>query len=188
MVWSDTPCIKYKGYIAPDGYGRAWHSDYKQMLGAHRVAWLKEKGPIPSNLVLDHLCRNRSCVNTNHLEVVTHRENILRGTGPSAWNAKKDHCKKGHPFIGKDKKGFRVCGKCYVYNGKGIRRKDYIFVSLDPKFYRGKKCKVGHKLTEKNLVFEKNGKYRKARCRICRNEAWKKRAHRYNKSYKIPTL
>ena len=66
---------------------------------AHRVAYEKAYGPIPEGLVIDHLCRNGLCVNPEHLEAVTRKENILRGEGACAQNARKTHCKRGHELI-----------------------------------------------------------------------------------------
>lgn len=80
------------GAISPAGYGRI---NGRQ---AHVVSYEIHIGPIPQGLVLDHLCRTRCCVNPWHLEPVTDRENILRGTAPAALNAKKTHCKRGHPY------------------------------------------------------------------------------------------
>ena len=65
---------------------------------AHRVAYQLLVGPIPVGLVLDHLCRNRRCVNPEHLDPVTHATNILRGTGYSARNAAVTHCPQGHAY------------------------------------------------------------------------------------------
>jgi len=67
---------------------------------AHRVAWELIRGPIPSDMTIDHLCRNRGCVNPVHLEVVTATENIMRGFSPSAVNARKTKCIHGHSFSG----------------------------------------------------------------------------------------
>lgn len=64
----------------------------------HRFAYIHFVGEIPSGLVLDHLCRNRGCVNPGHLEPVTNRENIMRGEGSAVINSKKTHCKRGHEF------------------------------------------------------------------------------------------
>jgi hypothetical protein len=65
---------------------------------AHRVAWEFLRGEIPGDLVVDHLCRNRACVNPGHMELVTNDENIKRGVWPAVVNARKTHCIRGHPF------------------------------------------------------------------------------------------
>ena len=71
---------------------------------------------IADGLVLDHLCRNRWCVNPDHLEMVTLRENILRGGGIAAVNARKTHCLNGHPLSGDNlyicPRGRRLCKAC----------------------------------------------------------------------------
>lgn len=64
----------------------------------HRLAYILTKGEIPKGLHLDHLCRVRHCVNPDHLEPVTNKQNVLRGIGPTANNARKTHCKRGHEF------------------------------------------------------------------------------------------
>lgn len=67
---------------------------------AHVWAYERLVGPVPEGLVLDHLCRKTLCVNPKHLEPVTVQENVLRGTAPSAVNAKKTHCIRGHELSG----------------------------------------------------------------------------------------
>jgi hypothetical protein len=67
-------------------------------------------GPIPDGRELDHLCRNRGCVNPAHLRVVDHRTNVLAGTANSAINAAKACCPKGHPLV--QKKTQRRCMVC----------------------------------------------------------------------------
>lgn len=64
----------------------------------HDWMWEFLVGPVPEGLVLDHLCRNTRCCNPVHLEPVTSEENILRGDGPTAVNARKTHCIHGHEF------------------------------------------------------------------------------------------
>jgi hypothetical protein len=77
-------------------------------------------GPIPDGLVLDHLCRVRNCVRPEHLEVVTFRENVLRGEGSSANRARQTHCYKGHLLEGENvytphngKRGCKTCRTDY---------------------------------------------------------------------------
>jgi len=93
-------CWVWNGNRNPDDYGRFW-LDGKKIL-AHRFAYETLRAPIPPELELDHLCRDRGCVNPDHLEPVTHAENIRRGlTGKvNHRNARKTHCLRGHPFDG----------------------------------------------------------------------------------------
>lgn len=65
---------------------------------AHRWVYEALVGNVPTGLFLDHLCRNRACVNPAHLEPVTQRINVLRGDGLTSQNARKTHCKHGHEF------------------------------------------------------------------------------------------
>lgn len=81
-------------------YGRMWNPVEGKNQRAHRVIFETERHKIPKGLTLDHLCRNTLCVNPNHMEVVSLKENILRGTGPTAINARKTHCKRGHALSG----------------------------------------------------------------------------------------
>jgi hypothetical protein len=90
------PCWLWAASLNTTGYGQ--FSFKRTMTQAHRVAYRLTIGPIPSGLVLDHLCDRRACVNPDHLTVTTHRQNILRGGGASAVNLRKTHCIRGHEF------------------------------------------------------------------------------------------
>lgn len=94
---TDDECWNWKGGKKRDGYGN-FSDDTHRTLLAHRFAYEMIIGPIPDGLQLDHLCRNRSCVNPAHLEPVTNRENVLRGVSPPAMLAARTHCNNGHPF------------------------------------------------------------------------------------------
>lgn len=106
-------CWEWQGPRAR-GYGRV--SIDGRMRPAHRVAYETLVGPVPEGLVLDHLCRVRACVNPDHLEPVTNRENVLRGVGPTARHAVQTHCGKGHPFTPENtywsEKAGRRCRAC----------------------------------------------------------------------------
>lgn len=79
----------------------------------HRAIYEYLMGSLRDDLTLDHLCRNRWCVNPNHLDPVTMRVNILRGASPSAVNARKVSCPKGHPYNAvKNSTGERYCLIC----------------------------------------------------------------------------
>ena len=90
-------CWLWKGFKNYGGYGVIHAYKGKNFL-AHRVSYELHKGKIPKEKYIDHLCRNRACVNPNHIELVTFKENILRGESFSAINAKKTHCPQGHEY------------------------------------------------------------------------------------------
>lgn len=79
------------------GYGKFKVESRRQRV-AHRVAYELVRGPVPDGLELDHLCRNPSCVNPEHLEPVTSAENTRRSESISTRNSRKTHCARGHEF------------------------------------------------------------------------------------------
>lgn len=92
----DNGCWTWLGFIRPCGYGTFKHKGITWM--AHRFAYEALVAPIPFGMQLDHLCRVRHCVNPEHLEPVTPRENTMRSTSFAAVNAEKDSCVNGHEF------------------------------------------------------------------------------------------
>jgi len=107
-------CWLYLGAKTHNGYGRPSFQGRRIM--AHRLAYELAIGPIPEGLQIDHLCRVRSCVNPSHLEAVTQQENISRSDAPTAVNARRAECIRGHAFT-KDNTyvtadGRRQCRTC----------------------------------------------------------------------------
>ena len=89
-------CWLWTGATDPLDYGTFWNGT--KYVKAYRWAYEFCIRTIPDGLSIDHLCRTPSCVNPDHLEAVSLRENILRGTSPTAKNAAKTHCPQGHPY------------------------------------------------------------------------------------------
>jgi hypothetical protein len=91
-------CWEWIANKAPSGYGQFRKNTHKNMR-AHRFSYEFFRGPIPDGLVIDHLCLKKDCVNPCHLEVVTVKENTLRGIAVNGHiNAMKTHCKQGHEY------------------------------------------------------------------------------------------
>jgi hypothetical protein len=108
MVMTD--CINWHKSIRDTGYGQTFFRG--KVMKAHRVAWIKVNGEIPEGMVIDHMCSNRSCVNVEHLRVVTQRENIIFGLHNID---NRTHCNHGHLFEGNimvRSNGKRECAEC----------------------------------------------------------------------------
>ena len=109
-------CWNWRGGLVSGGYGGLCVvGAYRK---AHRLAYEAFVGPIPEGFTIDHLCRNRGCINPEHLEPVTPRVNILRGVGLAAKEAQQTHCFRGHEFDllntghPKNHKRSRYCKTC----------------------------------------------------------------------------
>lgn len=113
-------CWHWTGSINGAGYGRFGRGQYGSRI-AHRLTYLALVGPIPDGLTLDHLCRVRHCVNPDHLDPVTHAENMRRGH----W-AEATHCANGHPWdkpnMYRDREGKRRCRACKRQRMRELRK------------------------------------------------------------------
>lgn len=108
-------CHTFSGSRDKDGYYRFWLNENAFHARAHRVAYADRHGSIPDGLVVDHLCRNRGCVNPNHLDICPPDENYRRGNRPrtSPLFVPKSHCKQGHPRSGDNLGGPTPSGQYY---------------------------------------------------------------------------
>ena len=108
-------CWIWAGATTRHGYG-VFYNDGKTT-SVHRYTFQRLRGAIPPDLQIDHLCRTPRCVNPAHMELVTSRENTLRGITPAAQNAKKTTCPKcGGAYMQVGKKAQRRCVPCFNAN------------------------------------------------------------------------
>lgn len=164
IALTDSGCIEWIGGLQGEGYGQFFAGrtgpEQTGKIAAHRWSYEHHRGAIPQGLQIDHLCRNRRCVNPDHLEPVTAQENIARSEG----NGKKTHCPVGHPYDDSNTyvppAGGRICRACRGQNGRGLSWRTEL-----------SECKHGHPFDEKNTYIRPNGN---RACRECRTEAKRK--------------
>ncbi len=120
---AESGCWNWTASLRNGGYGQFRVGDVVNL--AHRFYYEHVRGPVPVGLELDHLCRNRTCVNPDHLEPVTHTENMQRAT------RLQTHCRQGHEFrpdnLYINKRGgsraHRVCRTCVLSGSKKYSKK-----------------------------------------------------------------
>lgn len=116
-------CFIWLAHIHIGGYGIFWSDRHHY---AHRFAYETYVGTVPEGLELDHLCRNKICVNPTHLEPVPHRLNVMRSDGITAKYARATHCKHGHEFTPENTyippSGQRCCRTCRSHQNRRRRR------------------------------------------------------------------
>lgn len=121
-------CWLWTAALSHNGYGRFGNGDMIGTRQAHRIAYELVIGPIPAGLVIDHLCRNRRCVNPAHMEPVTTAENLRRGVGLAVENARKTHCPRGHAYdeantyVNDNKRYCRACVRAASRRWKAQRQ------------------------------------------------------------------
>lgn len=116
-------CWHWTAAKQPTGYGTVWNGARPEQ--AHRVVFRLSGGEIPEGCEIDHICRNRSCVNPAHLRAVPHRENMRVSDTEMGRNAAKMFCKRGHPFAGENlsvtSTGARQCRECLRLHARNAR-------------------------------------------------------------------
>jgi hypothetical protein len=112
-------CWQWTHYIEKSGYAKLWVD--RRAVMAHRFSYEYHVAPIPAGLEIDHLCRNRACVNPYHLEPVTTAENLRRRLPWVPYQTLKTHCPEGHPYDDENTytgSGGRVCLICKRENAR----------------------------------------------------------------------
>jgi hypothetical protein len=119
-------CWLWTGAVNGTGHGQIRIDG--RIRPAHRVMYELESGHVPAHLDIDHLCRVTCCVNPQHLEPVSHKENCARGESGKHWS-RRDACKYGHPYTAESTywqgsaRRCRECGK-RTSNEYYYRKKD----------------------------------------------------------------
>lgn len=169
----DNGCWVWQLHIAPNGYGVM--SVNGRSMSAHRVAYKEFNGPLIKSLQIDHLCKNTSCVNPDHLEQVTSKENIHRSNAVYKQQMARTRCPKGHEY--NDQNTYysptphggvsRSCKACASERTKCKYRLTHANVQdgmpLWAQLAARTHCNRGHKFTEENTYRYGNSR----KCKTC---------------------
>jgi hypothetical protein len=179
--WTGEPnsgCWLWLAGLNRTGYGQFYAYKALGTNLAHRVAWLLLRGPVPDGLQLDHKCRVRSCVNPDHLELVTASENARRGIGPALSRARfatATHCAKGHELTPENiyrsvRDGSWRCRLCMLKRAAEQRARKLLGGAINDRSNRAKThCKHGHPFQGDNVIVRKTRSGRGRQCRTCIN-------------------
>lgn len=107
-------CLVFYTTVQPNGYGQMWNGRRPEQ--AHRIAYRIAYGDIPRDTEIDHKCRNRACINPEHLQAITHKQNMHLSETVMGLNHRKTHCIRGHELKGDNLRlepdGRRQCRAC----------------------------------------------------------------------------
>lgn len=133
--YNNAPCWEWVACKNKYGYGKFAVNSKPEY--AHRLSYEDRYGKIPKGLVINHLCRNRKCVNTQHLEVVTVKENNQKGLAGFVNGLKqraKKYCPQGHEYSNENTyvnpKGDRICKICKLITCNQFSRRKRLEVKL----------------------------------------------------------
>lgn len=136
MVKKGSTCWEWTGRVESNGYARikasprTWNVDRPTNVLVHRVSWYLHFGKIPEEMTVDHLCKNRACVNPHHLDLVPLEENARRKT---VWQSLKTECPRGHEYDETNTRvyqGKRYCKACDREKKREMRNENVIRHSL----------------------------------------------------------
>lgn len=143
-----TPCLIFTGSLDSYGYGKiGWTPEVggpRRYRSTHRLMYERYVGCVPAGLELDHLCRQRDCSEVTHLEAVTRRENVLRGTTPELLAIRNGrdltHCPRGHEWTPENtylrpdraQRPTRMCRACARIRTRAYRAQLSTTGSLEP--------------------------------------------------------
>ncbi len=193
LVTVSSGCIEWNGIIKKDsGYGV--FTLKKKQWRAHRLAYELFIGQIPKTIiedgiekeaVIDHICRNRKCVNTDHLRILSRGKNVSIGEAGKYKRHKNglNFCVNGHEYTedntiyqNKELKKYKICKIC-----RDQKNKERITKLTEQRHLEGRihskfrtHCPKGHSYNDENTYI--NPKTRGRTCRNCQKE--------YRASYK----